>query len=180
MRLAALEALENVPASEGPLGHLFVPYVWNASHDANENVVMLAKGLWQTAPDGLPEDTYADALLSLLVHDDATVRENATRSIAAAVTEHPDSFESTIRKLYDLYKLTAALPEVQLDEYGRPIKVDWKDPIHLRVSIADAIKETTQFMTSAQALSALVAFLISDGFADRSERVRLKMLEVRK
>ncbi len=90
------------------------------------------------------------------------------------------------------------------DEFGRQIKVDFTDPVDVRLSIADALKgrrlppgpgpavgawpgraahapsaELAVHMGAAADLTGFLSFLVRDGFADRSEGVRSKMLDVR-
>ncbi|KAI9477816.1 MAG: armadillo-type protein [Benjaminiella poitrasii] len=174
VRAAALQGLELLDLTDID----YSPELWVACHDENESNAELAKVQWEDNAMDVDED-YRGQLLDYVVSDSTYVRESASKALAEAVQEYPESVYDTLQAIYAMYKKLAAPLDPEYDEYGMviPETLDRKDPWEARVGLALTLKAVAPFMQLENA-SNFCKFLINDlVLGDRNEQVRKFMLE---
>ncbi|KAG2194137.1 hypothetical protein INT47_004207 [Mucor saturninus] len=174
VRAASLQALELMDLTDID----YSPELWVACHDENDSNADLAKILWEDNAMEVDEE-YKDKLLSYIVSDSEYVRQAASKALAEAVEEYPESVYETLQSLYAMYKKLAAPLDPEFDEYGMviPETLDRQDPWAARVGLALTLKAVAPFMQLENA-SNFCKFLIKDqALGDRNEQVRKRMLE---
>ncbi|KAG2190049.1 hypothetical protein INT46_000027 [Mucor plumbeus] len=174
VRTAALQGLELLDLTDID----YSPQLWVACHDENESNAELATQQWEDNAMDVDED-FRDQLLTYTVSDSSYVRQAASKALAEAVEEYPESVYETLRAIYARYKKLAAPLDPEYDEYGMviPETLDRVDPWEARVGIALTLKAVAPFMQLENA-SDFCKFLINDqALGDRNEQVRKQMLE---
>lgn len=174
VRSASLQALELLDLTDID----YSPELWVACHDENESNADLAKIQWEDNAMEVDEE-YKDQLLSYIVSDSEYVRQAASKALAEAVEEYPETVYDTLQAIYVMYKKLAAPLDPEYDEYGMviPETLDRQDPWAARVGLALTLKAVAPFMQLENA-SNFCKFLIADqALGDRNEQVRKRMLE---
>ena len=156
--------------------HEFYPEVWLACHDDDEENANTANEIWEE--NELKVITGAALqCLPYLERKDVQVRRAAARAIAAAVKEHPSTFEEVLSRLQGSYIECAKPMKPQVDKYGMPIKKNLSDPWGTRQGIALAFNELASVFPS-HLLVPFMTFLIETGpLSDNNTTVRDCMVD---
>ncbi|GAA5801232.1 hypothetical protein HPULCUR_006676 [Helicostylum pulchrum] len=174
VRSAALQALELLDLTDID----YSPELWVACHDENESNADLAKILWEDNAMDVDED-YRDQLLTYIVSDSSYVRQAASKALAEAVQEYPESVYDTLQAIYAMYNKLAAPLDPEYDEYGMviPETLDRQDPWEARVGLALTLKAVAPFMQLENASKFCNVLIVNQALGDRNEQVRKRMLE---
>ncbi|CEP19550.1 hypothetical protein [Parasitella parasitica] len=173
VRTAALQGLELLDLTDID----YSPELWVACHDDNESNAELAKQQWEDNAMDVDED-FRGQLLAYIVSDSHYVRQAASKALAQAVEEYPETVYDTLQAIYARYKQLAAPLDPEYDEYGMviPETLDRADPWEARVGLALTLKALAPFMQLDNA-AGFCKFLINDqALGDRNEQVRKQML----
>ncbi|KAI8988374.1 armadillo-type protein [Mycotypha africana] len=174
VRTAALQALELLDLTDID----YSSELWVACHDENESNAALALELWEDNAMDV-EDGFRDKLIEYIVSDNDYVRQAASKALAEATEQYPETVYDTLQTIYSLYKKLAAPLDPEYDEYGmvKPETLDRPDPWEARVGLSLTLKAIAPFMQLDNA-SGFCRFLIEDqALGDRNEQVRRRMLE---
>ncbi|KAI9492588.1 armadillo-type protein [Zychaea mexicana] len=158
VRNAALSALDLLDLTDID----YSPQLFLASHDANEQNAELAETLWtEYAMD--VEPTYKNQLLEYAVSESNYIRTAASKAIADAMEEFPDTVPETLNAIYALYKEKAKSLDPEYDRFGMviPETVDRKDPWESRIGLALALKEGAPYV-GLENVPRVCTFLIQD------------------
>jgi HEAT repeat protein len=174
VRSAALQAIELLDLTDID----YSPQLWLACHDENEANAELAKVQWdENAMD--VDENYKDQLLDYVVSDNAFVRLAASKALADAVEEYPETTVDTLNAIYARYNKLAAPLDPEYDAYGMviPETLDRQDPWEARVGLCLTLKAVSPSMGLENA-NKFCKFLIDEqGLGDRNEKVRKSMLD---
>lgn len=175
VRQGALECLAALDLTEAP----FLPALWLAVHDADAENARLAARVWEENALEVPA-AYAEALVPLLAHPHAYVRDAAPRAIAAASAAHPAQFGALRSALVAQYEAKLVSLEPEYDAYGMVIEATLHrtDPWEARVAVAETLRlVAAQF--AAEDVVPLLSWMLRPGAAlgERVEAVRHAMLE---
>ncbi|KAI9261620.1 armadillo-type protein [Phascolomyces articulosus] len=174
VRNAALSALDLLDLTDID----YSPELWLASHDANEQNAELADTLWNDYAMDV-EENYKDQLLEYAISESNYIRTSASKAIADAMEEYPETVIDTLEAVYTLYKEKAKSLDPEYDRFGMviPETVNRKDPWESRVGLALTLKEAAPYV-GLENVPRLCTFLIqNEALGDRNETVRKQMLE---
>ncbi len=147
-----------------------------ACHDDHEGNVELGLEIWEEAGFKIKREDV-ETMLPYLDREDKQLRRAAARSLAHGVREHIDILPEILKKLEDRFIELAKKKVQQLDEYGMPKKMDFRDPWEARNGIALAFRELA-IVFNESLLNSFLRFLIERGpLGDRSSAVRDEMVE---
>ncbi|KIY74096.1 ARM repeat-containing protein [Cylindrobasidium torrendii FP15055 ss-10] len=157
----------------------FVPSLWIACHDTNEQNASIALQVWEDNGMDVAE-VLDDSMVEYLSHRTAYVR---TASAAAIADGWPT--QSTVDRLMSFYEEKAKGLAPEYDDYGMVIveSLGRTDPWEARVAVARALELLAEDVYDAEhvsddALSKLFRFLIQSGaLGDKSGGVRRGMLD---
>ncbi|CAG8528557.1 17533_t:CDS:10, partial [Acaulospora morrowiae] len=174
VRHACLQALEYID-----LLHIdFSRELWISCHDDDENNATLALSLWEDNEMDI-DPNYASEILPLLVDGEQYIRSCAAKAIGSAARSLPDSIESTLKMIFDLYKEKAKPIQPEYDEFGiiKPESLKKQDPWEARVGSALALGALAPHMSSSDLKSFFEFLIFEEAVGDIHAQVRQKMLE---
>ncbi|TLD20666.1 hypothetical protein PspLS_08639 [Pyricularia sp. CBS 133598] len=154
----------------------FSEEIWIAYHEDSEENVELAREIWEESGFQTSKDVPVK-MLPYLESKDGQLRKAASRALAEACSNHPETVNLILEKLRLAY-VEFAKPRVpELDEFGMPKKMDLSDPWEARHGIASSFKELAPYL-KREHLDSFFAFLIEQGpLGDQNGSVRAEMLE---
>ncbi|WFD24695.1 translational activator of GCN4 [Malassezia equina] len=154
----------------------FPPALWLAMHSKD---AALARQIWdENALDVPPE--YACALVPLLSHAHAYVREAAAAAMGEACALHPDTLPTLLEALWQLYKSQTYSLEPEYDQYGMVIEstLHRQDPWPVRLAVARTLQALAPLFRPQDVVPFFqVAMQQHSALSDRDERVRRAMLD---
>lgn len=154
----------------------FYVEVWLACHDDDEENANIAHEIWEENQLKVVPDA-AMQCLPYLEAKDAQLRRAAARALAAAVSNHPSTFDSVLATLEDSYVEAAKPKKPLVDKYGMPLQKEISDTWESRHGFSLAFKELASEFPTSQ-LSQFVTFLIEKGpLSDKHSGVRDSMVD---
>ncbi|WFD28586.1 translational activator of GCN4 [Malassezia nana] len=151
------------------------PALWLALHSDDAS---LARQIWEENALDVPPE-YASALVPLLSHAHAYVREAAAPALGSACALHPSTLGALLDALQQLYESQTYSLEPEYDQYGMVIEatLNREDPWPVRLAVAHTLQALApQFR--AQDVLPFFQFAMQrhSALSDRDERVRRAML----
>ncbi|KAK6355078.1 translational activator of GCN4 [Orbilia brochopaga] len=174
LRTAVLQAIEaEIDLSD--LGTLDL--IWLACHDEVEENADLARTIWEVHDMAITQDRVAN-YLPFLESQDRQLRGAASRSLAEAVKEYPDTLASVLSSLREEYVRKAKPIGPVYDEFGILKKnLQQADPWEARSGVALAYKELAPYFDGEQ-VQPFVESIIKDGcLSDKNSVVRREMID---
>ena len=172
--------------------------LWIAVQDTDERNAQLALRIWDDNGLDVKEDVLPQLLGSLgkhnnnehcvfltnksvIGHSSAFVRISAAIAIAEAVGQMPDSAASAVQQLATAYKSAAKEKMPEYDQFGMLVEesLHQQDPWQERVAIAETFGHLASLLHASEVASFFRLLIDEQALGDRSETVRVKMLEVR-
>ncbi|KAI8992465.1 armadillo-type protein [Pilobolus umbonatus] len=174
VRAAALQALDLLDLTDIE----YSPEVWVACHDHDESNAELAKLLWEENAMDI-EESYKDQLLTYIVSDNSYLRQTASKALAEAAEDYPETIYDTVQSIYAKYEKLASSLDPEYDEYGMviPETLDRVDPWQARVGLALTMKALAPYMQLENAVNFCKFLIQKQALGDRHEQVRKSMLE---
>ncbi|KZV66749.1 ARM repeat-containing protein [Peniophora sp. CONT] len=175
VRTACLQALAPLDLTEREWDEKLLV----ACSDEDDNNARLARGIWDDNGLDVPAD-YAPALLALLEHEIAYVRNGAALALAEAVEHWPNSVSDTVGRIKEMYVERAQVIKPEFDQYGMLVEgsLERSDPWAARAALAGALVALAPLLADGDVVP-LFQFLIDEPAAlgDRHADVRRAMLE---
>eukprot|EP01114_Cavostelium_apophysatum_P005269 TRINITY_DN1605_c0_g1_i7.p1 TRINITY_DN1605_c0_g1~~TRINITY_DN1605_c0_g1_i7.p1 ORF type:complete len:2557 (-),score=707.41 TRINITY_DN1605_c0_g1_i7:133-7803(-) len=168
VRIATLSAMSQIPAIQNgtlPAVDDVSATLWFSKFDTEPEAVPIADKIWGSYGHSLTE-SYMDLLPPLLANFEQNVQEIAARSIAGAVKEKPETSQSTLSKLLEIYSKNSVEDE----------KEETRTKINSRRGVALAIGACASELPPKE-ISLVFTFLLGRGLSERNEEVRQKFVQ---
>ncbi|CCA74203.1 related to translation activator GCN1 [Serendipita indica DSM 11827] len=174
VRNACLQALQSFDFTERD----WIPAIWLACHDEDDQNANLARQLWVENGLDVPED-FLSPLLSYLSHTNSYVRRSSAASFTESLESWPTSSSGAVLALQDYYREKAKLLVPEYDQFGMviPETLDRKDPWEARLAVADAFHHMAESIPETDVESLFKFFIEDEALGDRHGDVRRRMLE---
>jgi hypothetical protein len=148
-------------------------------NDGNSENSILANKLWKTSLYSKGNPDMMEPLFNLLTESSPEYFPNLTATAAALgqwLTENTSDCIRVHDKLCTAYMKKNKAPPPNVDEFGRVIAVEYKDPWEARVGVAKGLAQLSPIMSSDQCLK-MIKFIIPLGLNDTSSHVREAMID---
>ncbi|KAF1816139.1 ARM repeat-containing protein [Eremomyces bilateralis CBS 781.70] len=154
----------------------FYPEIWVECHDDLAENREIAETIKEENSIQVPESAAA-SIIEHLSSPDSQRRRAAARSIASATKKHPNTFNSLLDQLIDIYNANEKLREPERDKFGMTKSKEAKDLWEWRSGAALTLRELAPVFAEVRLVD-LVQFLVLKGpLADRNGTVRSQMIE---
>lgn len=181
VRKTSLRALINLQVPESMAAN-YATCIWILQFDENDVNSMISRDLWESGEMEIGPD-YRNFLVPMLLHDSESIRSCTCKAIHEAMKIHSSTKFETLADIFDLYVEEVKPPTPKYDGFGLviPGSLEKPDNWFLRASIAEAIKECTDFMDMTDVKNLLGFLLISPAsLGDENIVVRQTMVNAAK
>lgn len=174
VRNACLQAMQSFDLTERE----WLPALWTACHDADDQNANLARVIWVENGLDVPETFMVD-LIPYLSHSNSYVRQSSARSLKESLEIWPSSKGSSIATLQTFYREKAKPLVPEYDEFGMVIAstLDRVDPWEARLATADAFYQIAALFSEDQVIPFFQFLIEAEAIGDRNLDVRRRMLE---
>lgn len=175
VRLACLEALEQIPDVNQPVNRQLVARVWTLSYDEEDEIAEVACEVWETLEMSVEED-FCELLIPVLSSSVPTIRNSTALAIAAGLGEQPELTELTVDRLLDNF--LESPDTVVAAQRGLAIGTQrsvYKWPY--RVGIAKALGACVENLETDSLLLRVFEFIVQHGLRDSNDQVWEAVLE---